>query len=186
MAALLDVLTLEEKISQVSTYTPKTVPGVARVGLPPFSYHSEGLHGVRCAGDKTVHQIATLFPQTTDRHSGYSAGIGWWADYFGAGVDGSISTYGDNNGATSDWHTIRIVADERGRAVATVTAAAALSAEQASRLTELLSRRYGTKISLNTVIDPTVVGGLRVQIADDVIDMSVSSRLADLRQRLAG
>ena len=34
---------------------------------------------------------------------------------------------------------IRIVADERGRAVATVTAAAALSAEQASRLTELLS-----------------------------------------------
>ena len=39
---------------------------------------------------------------------------------------------------------IRIVADERGRAVATVTAAAALSAEQASRLTELLSRRYGT------------------------------------------
>ena len=81
---------------------------------------------------------------------------------------------------------IRIVADERGRAVATVTAAAALSTEQASRLTELLSRRYGTKISLNTVIDPTVVGGLRVQIADDVIDMSVSSRLADLRQRLAG
>ena len=65
VAALLDVLTLEEKISQVSTYTPKTVPGVARVGLPPFSYHSEGLHGVRCAGDKTVHQIATLFPQTT-------------------------------------------------------------------------------------------------------------------------
>ncbi|MCC4267168.1 F0F1 ATP synthase subunit delta [Microbacterium schleiferi] len=81
---------------------------------------------------------------------------------------------------------IRIVADERGRAVATVTAAAPLSAEQVTRLTELLSRRYGTKISLNTVIDPTVVGGLRVQIADDVIDMSVSSRLADLRQRLAG
>ena len=81
---------------------------------------------------------------------------------------------------------VRVVADERGRAVATVTAAAPLSAEQAARLTDLLSRRYGTKISLNTVIDPTVVGGLRVQIADDVIDMSVSSRLADLRQRLAG
>ncbi|GAA1689994.1 F0F1 ATP synthase subunit delta [Microbacterium sediminicola] len=81
---------------------------------------------------------------------------------------------------------IRIVADERGRAVATVTAAAPLSAAQAARLTDLLSRRYGTQVSLNIVVDPTVVGGLRVQIADDVIDMSVSSRLADLRQRLAG
>ena len=50
----------------------------------------------------------------------------------------------------------------------------------------MLSRRYGNRVSLNTVIDPSVVGGLRVQIADDVIDMSVSARLADLRQRLAG
>ena len=40
--------------------------------------------------------------------------------------------------------------------------------------------------TLNAVVDPSVVGGLRVQIADDVIDASVSSRLADLRQRLAG
>ena len=36
------------------------------------------------------------------------------------------------------------------------------------------------------VIDPAVVGGLRVQIADDVIDGSISARLADLRQKLAG
>jgi F-type H+-transporting ATPase subunit delta len=41
-------------------------------------------------------------------------------------------------------------------------------------------------VALNTIVDPGVVGGLRVQIADDVIDASVSSRLADLRQRLAG
>ncbi|WP_414780837.1 F0F1 ATP synthase subunit delta [Escherichia coli] len=39
---------------------------------------------------------------------------------------------------------------------------------------------------MNTVIDPTVVGGLRVQVADDVIDASVSARLTDLRQRIAG
>jgi hypothetical protein len=63
--ALLSALTLAEKIAQISTYTPKTVPGVPRVGLPPFSYHSEGLHGVRCAGAKTLGLVATLFPQTT-------------------------------------------------------------------------------------------------------------------------
>ena len=80
----------------------------------------------------------------------------------------------------------KLVADQRGRAVATVVAAAPLSATQSARLTAALSKRYGTKVSLNTIVDPTVVGGVRVQIADDVIDASVSSRLADLRQRLAG
>ncbi|MDQ7878899.1 F0F1 ATP synthase subunit delta [Microbacterium sp. QXD-8] len=79
-----------------------------------------------------------------------------------------------------------IVADQRNRAVATVVAAAPLSAAQNERLTAALSKRYGTPVSLNTIVDPTVVGGVRVQIADDVIDASVSARLADLRQRLAG
>lgn len=80
----------------------------------------------------------------------------------------------------------RLVADQRGRAVATVIAAAPLNAAQSERLTAALTKRYGTRVSLNTIVDPAVVGGLRVQIADDVIDASVSSRLADLRQRLAG
>lgn len=81
---------------------------------------------------------------------------------------------------------IKLVADQRGRKVATVYAATPLSAAQTERLADALSKRYGTAVSLSTVVDPTVVGGLRVQIADDVIDASVSSRLADLRQRLAG
>ncbi|GEB44571.1 ATP synthase subunit delta [Microbacterium testaceum] len=80
----------------------------------------------------------------------------------------------------------RIVADQRARIVATVYAAAPLSAEQQTRLQNSLSARYGSAVTLNTVIDPTVVGGLRVQVADDVIDASVSARLADLRQRIAG
>jgi F-type H+-transporting ATPase subunit delta len=80
----------------------------------------------------------------------------------------------------------RLVAEQRGRTVATVVTAAPLSAAQAERLTATLSKRYGAQVTLNTVVDPTVVGGMRVQIADDVIDASVSARLADLRQRLAG
>ena len=41
-----------------------TVPGRRRIGLPPYSYHSEGLHGLRNSFD-TVGLNATLFPQTT-------------------------------------------------------------------------------------------------------------------------
>lgn len=80
----------------------------------------------------------------------------------------------------------RIVADERGQIVATVTTAAAVSTAQRDRLVALLSARYGRPVAINTVIDSAVVGGLRVQIGDDVIDASVASRLNDLRLRLAG
>ncbi|BDV30159.1 F0F1 ATP synthase subunit delta [Microbacterium terricola] len=79
-----------------------------------------------------------------------------------------------------------LVADQRGRMVATVITATALSDAQLERLGAALSKRYDSPVAVNPVIDPSVVGGLRVQIADDVIDASVSSRLADLRQRLAG
>jgi F-type H+-transporting ATPase subunit delta len=79
-----------------------------------------------------------------------------------------------------------IVADQRGSIVATVRTATPLSAAQSERLSAVLTQRYGKKVGLNPVIDPSVVGGLRVQIADDVIDASVAARLTELRQRLAG
>lgn len=81
---------------------------------------------------------------------------------------------------------MRIVSSQRGRVVATVHSATELNEAQRTRLSDALSRRYDGQVALNVVIDPTVVGGLRVQIADDVIDGSISARLADLRQKLAG
>lgn len=81
---------------------------------------------------------------------------------------------------------IRIVAAQRGRTVATVTTAAPLTAGQAERLATALSRSYGGEVTISTVVDPSLVGGVRVQIADDVIDGSISARLADVRQKLAG
>lgn len=81
---------------------------------------------------------------------------------------------------------LRIVAGERGKTVATVSSAQPLTGEQRTRLTETLTRRYGTAISLNVVVDPEVVGGIRVEVGDDVIDATISSRLADLRHKLAG
>ncbi|MGW8484136.1 F0F1 ATP synthase subunit delta [Microbacterium sp. NPDC055903] len=81
---------------------------------------------------------------------------------------------------------IRIVASQRGLIVATVQTASPLTDAQRTRLTDALSRRYDGQVTISEVIDPHVVGGLRVQVADDVIDGSISARLADLRQKLAG
>lgn len=80
----------------------------------------------------------------------------------------------------------RLTAAQRGDTVATVTTAVPLSAAQRDRLAVWLSTKYTSAISVNTVVDPTLIGGLRVKVADDVIDATIASRLADLRQRLAG
>lgn len=79
-----------------------------------------------------------------------------------------------------------LVAEQRGRIIGTVHSAVALSDAQVTRLAASLGQRYGGQVELNVVVAPSVVGGLRVEIGDDVIDATVSSRLSDLRQRLAG
>jgi F-type H+-transporting ATPase subunit delta len=80
----------------------------------------------------------------------------------------------------------RIVADARGAAVATAHVARPLTDEQVRALEERLAAGYGRRISVNQVIDPTVLGGVRISIGDDVIDGTVRSRLDDLRLRLVG
>lgn len=77
------------------------------------------------------------------------------------------------------------VADEAGFAVATVTTATALSAAQLTRLSSALSVSYGRGLRINHVIDPSLVGGVRVQLGDEIIDGSVASRLNELRLQLA-
>jgi F-type H+-transporting ATPase subunit delta len=80
----------------------------------------------------------------------------------------------------------RIVADQAGKLVATVITAAPLSDGQAARVARGIAERYGKEISVNQVVDPAVVGGVRVQVGGDVIDGTVSTRLSELRLQLAG
>lgn len=79
-----------------------------------------------------------------------------------------------------------IVADQAGLSIATVTSAQSLGDAQLKALATSLAKVYGRELSINHVIDPSIIGGLRVQVGDDVIDGSVSSRINDVRLQLAG
>ncbi|MFT4231904.1 MAG: F0F1 ATP synthase subunit delta [Leucobacter sp.] len=80
----------------------------------------------------------------------------------------------------------RVVADQGGTELATVTAASPLSETQQQRISRLLEQNAGRPVRVTTVVDPSLVGGVRIQVGNEVIDGSVRARLDDLRLQLAG
>jgi F-type H+-transporting ATPase subunit delta len=61
-----------------------------------------------------------------------------------------------------------------------------LSADELQRLAAALGTQYGKDVQLHVVVDPALIGGLRVEIGDDVIEGTVVNRLDEARRRLAG
>ncbi|MDT0277732.1 F0F1 ATP synthase subunit delta [Blastococcus goldschmidtiae] len=79
-----------------------------------------------------------------------------------------------------------VASRRRGQSVARVTSAVPLTRAQEQRLTEVLGRLYGRAVGLQVTVDPDVLGGLVIQVGDEVIDGSIAHRLEAARRRLAG
>jgi len=79
-----------------------------------------------------------------------------------------------------------IAARRREQLIAVVRVATELTAQQRGRLAESLAATYGRGIHINVVHDPAVLGGVSVQIGDELIDGTAASRLAVVRRKLAG
>jgi len=77
-------------------------------------------------------------------------------------------------------------AARRNASIATVRVATDLTEDERSRLAEALGRQYGRQIQLNVIVDPRVVGGVRVDIGDEVIDGTIAARLDEAQRRIAG
>ena len=86
--------------------------------------------------------------------------------------------------AALTWYS-SIAAELRDRLVALVTASQPFSEEQLDRLGRILAQAYGKELQLNFTVDPAVLGGLRIQVGDDVVDATVLSRMTDARRRMA-
>lgn len=68
------------------------------------------------------------------------------------------------------------------RSLAEVRSAVPLSDEQQVRLAAALEKQLGYPVQIRVVLDPSVVGGIITQIGDTVIDGSIRTRLAQLRE----
>jgi F-type H+-transporting ATPase subunit delta len=78
----------------------------------------------------------------------------------------------------------RLWNDLRGVAIAEVTTAIPVDAEQEKAIIARLSSITGKTITIHTNVDPTIIGGVIARIDDTLIDGSVKSRLEALRKSL--
>lgn len=91
----------------------------------------------------------------------------------GLRLDAVLTSYGE------------VAAKRREQLVAHVLVALPLEQAHRERLAAALERQYGHPVQLNVDVDPDVLGGIRVEIGDEVLDGTISRRLDEARRRLA-
>ena len=68
--------------------------------------------------------------------------------------------------------------------VAHVTSAVPLTPEEEQAFRQRIHERFGTGVDLAFRVDPSILGGVIVQVGDKIIDGSLASRLNALHERL--
>jgi F-type H+-transporting ATPase subunit delta len=79
-----------------------------------------------------------------------------------------------------------LAAKRQQRWIATVSVTRPLTETQTSRLQAALNALYGRELKINMNVDPALIGGIRIQVGDEVVDASVLNRLGQLQRQLAG
>lgn len=78
------------------------------------------------------------------------------------------------------------LANRRNRLIALVRVATEITEAQKTRLAAAIEKQVGQPISINIQIDPSIIGGVSVKFADDLVDGSISNRLAGAGRALVG
>lgn len=79
-----------------------------------------------------------------------------------------------------------VAAQRRSRLIARVVTAVALTEEQRGRLAAALATEFGHEVHLQTVVDPSILGGITVRVGDELLDASVLRKLKAAERHLTG
>jgi F-type H+-transporting ATPase subunit delta len=73
---------------------------------------------------------------------------------------------------------------QEGAADATVYSAFEMSADQVNALAAALEKKFGRKLNPTVEVDPSLIGGVRVVVGDEVLDTSVRAKLQQMHNAL--
>ena len=75
-----------------------------------------------------------------------------------------------------------LTAQMRNRVIATVRVAQPLTDEQVRRMEAALTKQAGRRVDVQVVIDTSVLGGVRVELGEEVIEGTVAAKLENARR----
>lgn len=77
---------------------------------------------------------------------------------------------------------IQLMKAQRGEVEATIISAEPLTKKDAAAVSEAMKSQFpaGAKVVLKTEVDPSILGGLQIQIGDKFLDLSVGSRIDEV------
>ncbi|MBC5784146.1 F0F1 ATP synthase subunit delta [Ramlibacter sp. USB13] len=73
---------------------------------------------------------------------------------------------------------------QSGASDATVYSAFPIAADQLAGVAQVLEKRFGRKLNVTVQEDPSLIGGIRVVVGDEVLDTSVKARLEQMKVAL--
>jgi len=74
---------------------------------------------------------------------------------------------------------------DMGAADAVIASAFEISAQQVADLVASLEKKFGRKLNPTVTVDPSLIGGVRVVVGDEVLDTSVRAKLQQMHVALA-
>ena len=77
---------------------------------------------------------------------------------------------------------VTLAAAQKNRVVATVRVAKPLTSEQRDKLRSALAKHVGRDVAIQEVVDEGILGGVRVELGDEVFEGTVSGRLEAARR----
>jgi len=77
-----------------------------------------------------------------------------------------------------------ICSKKRGELKATIKSAKELAQVEITKITDELSNNFKSKIKLNYSYDPSLIGGLVVQVGSTMIDTSIKNKLQQIENRM--
>lgn len=105
-------------------------------------------------------------------------------EYTAALLAQTVTTLNGRNADIAVAQLAELAAARRSETVAHVVSAVELTDAQDSRLAAVLADIYGRAMSVQTEIDPQLLGGLRIAVGDDVIEGDIATRLAKAAENL--
>ena len=72
----------------------------------------------------------------------------------------------------------------KGEMSATITSAKVLKEEELKYIKNKLKDKFSSEFNINTIVDETLIGGLKIQVGSQMIDSSIKNQLQTLKEKM--